>query len=65
MDRKFITIVAFAARFGVTRRTVDKWLADPRVGLPAPLRIANRMYFDLEKIAEWEADRVIASGKAA
>lgn len=41
-------------RFGVTDRTLDRWLIDPLLGFPRPMMIKGRRYFFLDEIEEWE-----------
>jgi predicted DNA-binding transcriptional regulator AlpA len=41
-------------RFGVTDRTLDRWLANEALKFPRPLVINHRRYFVLEEIEEWE-----------
>ncbi len=65
MPKKYITIVEFAARFGVTPRAVNKWANDPRVGLPGSIQVGNRKYFDIQEIEEWEAVRKTKVREAA
>jgi hypothetical protein len=41
-------------RFGVTDRTLDRWLANSALNFPRPLVINRRRYFLLDEIEEWE-----------
>jgi hypothetical protein len=41
-------------RFGVTDRTLDRWLADSTLNFPSPMLIKRRRYFFLDEIEEWE-----------
>jgi len=41
-------------RFGVTDRTLDRWLANPSLVFPRPIFINGRRYFDADQIADWE-----------
>jgi predicted DNA-binding transcriptional regulator AlpA len=41
-------------RFGVTDRTLDRWLANGDLGFPRPISINNRRYFDEREIVAWE-----------
>jgi predicted DNA-binding transcriptional regulator AlpA len=38
-------------------RTLDRWLADPRIGFPRPVRIGTRRYFSEREIAEFKAKK--------
>jgi hypothetical protein len=55
------------ARFGVTDRTLDRWLANADLKFPLPLIINRRRYFFLDEIEEWEraqARRRAPTGRA-
>jgi len=41
-------------RFGVTDRTLDRWIADPDLKFPRPMYIKKRRYFFLDEIEDWE-----------
>ena len=49
-------------RYGVSDRTLDRWLADPEMEFPRPLVINNRRYFSDPELTAWERGRV---GKVA
>lgn len=36
-------------------RTLDRWVADPRIGFPRPIYIAKRRYFREQEIADFKA----------
>jgi hypothetical protein len=38
-----------------TVRTLDRWLADPRIGFPRPIHIASRRYFSEREVADFIA----------
>lgn len=44
-------------RFGITGRTLDRWLANESLKFPRPLVINNRRYFDENQIVTWERAR--------
>jgi predicted DNA-binding transcriptional regulator AlpA len=44
-------------RFGVTDRTLDRWLSDADLKFPRPMLIKTRRYFFLDEIEEWERAR--------
>lgn len=44
-------------RFGVTGRTLDRWLANEDLKFPRPLVINKRRYFDETEIIAWERAR--------
>jgi len=45
---------AVTARFGISRRTLDRWLRDNVLNFPRPLVINHRLYFALAEIEAWE-----------
>ncbi len=60
-----LPIGAVAARYSISTRTVDRWLADPRVGFPQPLRVRDRRYWriaDLEILGAREGCRFGKTG---
>jgi predicted DNA-binding transcriptional regulator AlpA len=42
-----------AEEFGVTKRTITRWLTSDEMGFPRPLKINHRMYFISGEIAAW------------
>ena len=52
-------------RFCVTDRTLDRWLADPKLKFPRPMLIKTRRYFFLDEIEEWERAQARMSFRAA
>jgi predicted DNA-binding transcriptional regulator AlpA len=49
-------------RYGVTDRTIDRWLNDPAMDFPRPLKINGRRYFNELQLIAWERRR---AGRAA
>lgn len=43
------------ARYGVSDMTVFRWLADPKLDFPDPLRINGRRYWRLADLQSFEA----------
>ena len=62
---KFLTVTQLAERYGVTDRTVRTWLLTSNVGLPAPVLIGTKRYFDRQKIEEWESKNTKSNTEAA
>ena len=60
-----LPIGAVAARYSISTRTVDRWLADPRVGFPQPLRVRDRRYWRIADLESWERARAAGSVKQA
>ena len=44
-------------RYNVVDRTIDRWVDDPKLDFPKPLKINNRRYWRLSEILEWEANQ--------
>ena len=51
-------------RYSISRRTLDRWLANSGLGFPAPLVINGRRYWRLAQIEGWERDRANVRGAA-
>ncbi len=61
-----LTSTAVCERYGITRRTLGRWMVDPEMGFPAPITFNNRHYFDEAQIGEFERRSVSnIVGKAA
>jgi hypothetical protein len=44
-------------RYGVSFRTLDRWVADQALGFPRPVVISNRRYFRVADLEEFENQR--------
>jgi hypothetical protein len=44
-------------RYDIADRTLDRWLADERLGFPRPVIINRRRYFRIRELQEWERHR--------
>lgn len=42
------------SRYGITARTLYRWLHDQRLDFPKPLRVNNRRYFAEYELVVWE-----------
>ena len=62
---KKLTSNALCERYGITRRTLGRWMTDPNMGLPEPLTINFRLYFEELEIVQWERSRAASNLKAA
>ncbi|WP_419828926.1 helix-turn-helix transcriptional regulator [Methylobacterium sp.] len=51
------------ARYQVSDMTIFRWLADPKLGFPQPIRINGRRYWRLAELQAFEARQ--ASKEAA
>jgi len=54
-----------AGELGVTRRTLARWLDDPKLGFPRATRINGRLYFPSSAVEEWKTARLRQSREAA
>jgi predicted DNA-binding transcriptional regulator AlpA len=47
----YLTVPQVRARYGgVTARTIDRWIADEKLGFPRPVHINTRRYFVLAEV---------------
>lgn len=54
---KHVGANAVQSRYGVTDRTIHRWLKDTTLQFPKPLVINRRRYWNLAELADWEAAR--------
>jgi hypothetical protein len=47
-------------RYDIVDRTLDRWLADPKLGFPRPAYINKRRYFDEGELDAFDASKVEA-----
>jgi predicted DNA-binding transcriptional regulator AlpA len=45
-------------RYGITARTVSRWLDDEHLGFPRPFVIKRRRYWDEAMLATWDRQQV-------
>ena len=53
----FLNMPDLCQRFGITRRTLYRWIADDALQFPASSIVNKRKYFSLTSIERWEAQR--------
>lgn len=53
-----------ARDFQTTTRTIDRWVNDPKMSFPAPIKINTRCYFDAEALERWKGSRLRAASAA-
>jgi len=41
-------------RYGVCDRTVDRWVADPKLNFPKPMRVNKRRYWDEGELDDFD-----------
>lgn len=54
---RLLPIRQLLSRYSVSDRTIDRWLADPRVGFPQPIVIQRRRFWRLADIEQFERSR--------
>ena len=59
----FLTRLQQSKRWGVTKRSVQRWGEDERLGLPSEIEINGRHYRKLSHIEAWERTRAVAAAK--
>jgi predicted DNA-binding transcriptional regulator AlpA len=47
-------------RAGIVDRTLNRWLADPKLNFPKPIYVNRRRYFWADEIEAWERHRTAA-----
>lgn len=57
-DRYFLSATPTRARYGVSGMTIFRWLADPTLGFPQPIRINGRRYWRLADLQAFEARQI-------
>lgn len=57
--------VQVMARFGISKPTLYRWMNDPDLAFPKPLRIKRRYYFPEGAIAAWEREHGKIPGEDA
>ena len=46
-----------AEQFGITRRTLSRWIIDPNLEFPQAVEINKRLYFKQSEIDAWKMQR--------
>ena len=46
-----------ADQFGITRRTLSRWIIDPELDFPQAVEINKRLYFKQAEIDAWKLQR--------
>jgi hypothetical protein len=63
--KHYLAATRLRDRYGISAMTEWRWLHDEALGLPKPVLIQGRKYYDLGEIELWERRRAALSGKAA
>jgi predicted DNA-binding transcriptional regulator AlpA len=56
-SKKKLPTRAVMSRYGVSDRTVDRWVADPNLKFPKPIYIQRRRYWDEAELDAFDATR--------
>jgi predicted DNA-binding transcriptional regulator AlpA len=56
-QREFLPAREVWAAFGITDRTLDRWLLKTELGFPKPVRINGRRYFKATEVRAWQRAR--------
>ena len=59
----FLTRLQQAKRWNVSKRSVERWGEDEKLGLPSEIEINGRHYRKLSQIEAWERTRAVAAAK--
>lgn len=54
-----------ATQFGITRRTLSRWIVDPNLAFPQPVEINRRLYFKQLEVDAWKLARAVFSVREA
>ena len=56
-----------SAEFGKNSRTIKRWIANPDLGFPRPVRINGRLYVSRRALEAWKAAKLASAlnGEAA
>lgn len=54
-----------ARRYSVVGRSIDRWIDNPALGFPKPIRINGRNYFDEAELDEFDKRRALARDTVA
>jgi predicted DNA-binding transcriptional regulator AlpA len=53
-QREYLPARAVRARYGVSAMTIHRWLHNPAVAFPKPLKINSRNYWRMADLEAWE-----------
>lgn len=61
----YLTRPLAAARYSVSERTITRWMEDKTLGFPQPIRVRERLFFELAALEAWERAQASSSKRAA
>lgn len=53
----YLPAAAVRSRYGVSDMSLWRWLRDPRLGFPRPMRINGRQFWKLASLEAWDRSR--------
>jgi predicted DNA-binding transcriptional regulator AlpA len=56
-DRVYLPAPKVALRYSVTDMTIWRWLHDPALGFPQPIRINRKRFWNISDLEQWERTR--------
>ena len=65
MTGRKLTSTTVCKRYGITIRSLYRWLEDKSLEFPVPTKISNRLYFDEAQVLAWERDAAITRARKA
>jgi hypothetical protein len=57
-ETRFLGSGALCARYGVSRRTLARWIVDPPSGFPASIVLRGRHLWRLDELEAWERSMI-------
>jgi hypothetical protein len=59
----FLTRLQQAKRWNVSKRSVERWGEDEKLGLPSEIEINGRRYRKLSELEAWERSRAVSAAR--
>ena len=56
-DQVYLPAAAVRSRYGVSDMSLWRWLRDPKLGFPRPMRINGRRFWKLLALEAWDKSR--------
>jgi predicted DNA-binding transcriptional regulator AlpA len=56
-SKKLLPTRAVMDRYSVSDRTIDRWVADPKLNFPQPIRINRKRFFYEHELEEFDGTR--------
>ena len=57
-SKKKLPTRSVCERYGVVDRTIERWIADPKLNFPKPMIVNKRRYFDVDELDAFDASKV-------